>query len=437
VNHAGFCASLILLYSTHSFAGNAEPFYLSGESALTAGATTSSHSGAGSLWYNPAQLANGTEDSVDIAVSGYAVRFGGTPRFQSSPETATEDSAGASIQAVPTAAAYSRRIGEWHIGFGLFVPVVSNTDPRSFARFGNQRGTALFDASYERTEYYAGIGLARKLSPKASLGFSLFGYLAKEFANATLAAKSGDLFQILSTSWEQDTYGIQATSGLTLEPTRNLRLGLTLRSPVIRLAAAYEGTSALGKSTGANVQSTIESLDTSPSESRLVVVPPSMSLGLSWMPQTDWLVAIDTRLRAPLGDGRARLLDATVDIRLGAKKRFGNTLTIGGGLFSDRSATPNGQLDTSSIHFYGATLAVELATPYRVREETEGNSPAPPQGLRVSSVFALSYGFGVGSVNNLMVDVNDPSSLSFVSRGLVAHQFVATLSTSLANLLTP
>jgi hypothetical protein len=433
-----------LLAARSSHAGNAETFYLSGEAALTGGATTAHHTGAGSLWYNPSQLAEGTADSVDIAVSAYMVRLGGTPRLVGTDASA-ESYAGPLLQAIPTAASYARRIGAWDIAFGLFVPTVAASDPRSLARFGQagpSEGKALLEASYERTEYYAGLGFGRRLTRTLTLGGSVFGYAATEYANVTFAAKDGDRFQLLTNSWDQQSYGLQLTTGLTYQPISTLRFGMHLRSPVVQLAANYEGSAALAVGDARGVSSALDYLSTVPNETRTFAVPPSLATGVTWTPDRNWLFAVDTRLRAPLSSDRERTLDGAFDVRLGARCRMGDTWTLGGGLYTDRSAVPARRVEDTALDYYGATLALELATPYRVVPETEVPTHARPQKtvwerLRVSSVFALSYAVGVGSITNVALDTR--GSFSFVpqQQRAVAHQFVVTVSTTLANLLAP
>ncbi|HEY0466745.1 MAG TPA: hypothetical protein VGC79_21205, partial [Polyangiaceae bacterium] len=171
---------MILSVAARSQAGNGETYYLAGDASMFAGAVTATTDGASALWYNPARLTEGGVDSVDLAVSAYLLRFGGTPDLESnSSSIAINRYDRTALQAVPTAASYKMRVAGWDLGYGLFIPNVTFSYPRSRAetRPGvTPQATMAVDGSYELAEYYAGLGVGRQLAPGLSLGLALFGY---------------------------------------------------------------------------------------------------------------------------------------------------------------------------------------------------------------------------------------------------------------------
>ena len=113
-------------------AGNDETFSMGPDAALSGGAITAESSKPSAPWYNPAQFAAGGQDLVDISLAAYTLRLGGTQELRrADPTPQTESFSSVQLQAVPTAAAYGRRIVAWDIVFGLFVPNVHVSNPRS------------------------------------------------------------------------------------------------------------------------------------------------------------------------------------------------------------------------------------------------------------------------------------------------------------------
>ncbi len=69
--------ALLTLSATHvAFAGNDDENLLGTEAALTGGAVTATVSDGSAVYYNPAGIAAGTQDKLDVSGSAYTARPG-------------------------------------------------------------------------------------------------------------------------------------------------------------------------------------------------------------------------------------------------------------------------------------------------------------------------------------------------------------------------
>lgn len=383
-------------------AGNGETFYVGNDAALLAGAVTSTTEGASALWYNPGRIAEGSADSLDLNVAAYALHLGGVPAVVAGTTSASADRTGGfSIEAIPTAVAYKRRIFGWDVGFGLFVPNTRVSYPRSIVQLDGAGGTKLgVDGAEELIEYYAGIGVGRTITPKLSIGFAAFGYYADESQFQTAGVRtSANQFAVFGGSAEDQRFGLQVTWGLSYRPDPALRFGFLVRSPVLSVATLGKQSrfTASGDATGGSAD--VELVDHGATPRSSILVPARASVGASYDIGRTTTLAIDTRLRAPYSNGTESLGRSAVDFRAGVRTRTSEQVWLGGGLYSDRSTAPLAVDGASSIHFYGGTVGIELGSPYRVLDPKDGKRST----MQFGTTVALSYALGLGTVSNLAV----------------------------------
>lgn len=105
-------------------AGNLDTFVLGNDAAMMGGAVSATATGSTAIWYDPAGLDGATFQSVDVGFNAYAVRFGSSPDLTADASKGghREKLTNLDISPVPTTLAYTRRIGGWQVGAGLFVP---------------------------------------------------------------------------------------------------------------------------------------------------------------------------------------------------------------------------------------------------------------------------------------------------------------------------
>lgn len=399
-----------------------EPLYLGGDAALFAGAASATSTSASALWYNPARLSESAHHAVDLAASAYMIRFGGEREIRSdAPSLGTTSYASPSLQAVPTAAAYARELLGMTAALGLFVPNVVVADPRSVARAGEATRVAI-DRSYELTEYYAGVGLGGRVTPRLSLGGAFFGYLGDaSFTDIFVNPSARGGAAASTVTWDEQRYGVMASLGLAYAATDDLTLALTLRGPVGAVDASRQGTEVRTSTDG---EVSVARVDRAP-EARWLA-PTKVTLGAAYDLGPKVRLSAELRVRGPLGRGRVSE-PAMVDLRLGARAKLGGSAWLGGGLFTDRGAASHDAVTSRRLDFYGASLGVELGAPYQVVDD-EGH----PGALHVLTSLAVAYSVGLGALENLVVRP-DGTGIEVAERTerTTAHQLVVLVATTL------
>lgn len=434
----GLGALAALTTSTPARAGNGETFYMGTDAASFAGASTASTEGASALWYNPARVQVGRADSVDLSGSAYALQLGGNPDLRpAAGQVGTREKLlTLDLSAVPTALAYKRRVLGVEAAAGIFVPNRRVNYPRTLVRAFPEGGGAptevALDASERFTEYYAGGGLGAELAPGLSLGGALFGYYSSEVSTLAIAAKNADTGVVRAGTFDELKFGVQLVSGLSWEVSRRVRLGYVLRTPVVQLLGeSQESTLLSGYGGGAGTTEIAFTKDALAPRRTALLTPLRSEVGVAIDVARGTTIAVDVKMRGPLSTtDRGRVADPTTDLRAGVRHRAGQNVWVGGGVFTDRSASPRrNEAADSTIDFYGATFALELGSPYRV-----ANRDGELRTLRFSTAIALSYALGLGSVGNLEVAASrGPLRVEERRQDVVAHEFILMLGSTLTS----
>jgi len=110
-----------------------------------------------------------------------------------------------------------------------------------------------------------------------------------------------------------------------------------------------------------------------------------------------------------------------------------DTLQIGGGLFTNRSALRSAtHFGQSKIDYYGITAAFHVGTPYEVVQRGK-KKLAPFSWLNFGSTIALNYSLGVGNIVQAKVGYGDGIGELYreVPASVTAHEFVLTWASSI------
>jgi hypothetical protein len=243
---AGLGLALGLGFATsHARAGNLDAFYLSGDSALQAGAITADVQGGGAAWYNPAALASLTGLRLDVSVNGYAVRFGGTADLAPpTPGTEVTRLTRLDLNVVPTALTITRRIGPVGAAIGVFVPAQSAASLRTHFRSPPaEDGTEIdyaYDASTRFQSYHAGLALGFDATEKLSLGGSfLVNYqtLVDTLSTSLITTRpSGNLVESTHHTLDSVQLGAEFIVGFRYAFLPGWRIAGVMRSPSVLMA---------------------------------------------------------------------------------------------------------------------------------------------------------------------------------------------------------
>ena len=433
-----FAAALLIQRSAR--AGNVDSYYLSGEAALLAGAITASARGGGAAWDNPAGLASLPGLRFDASINAFSLRFGGRPDFNAGGGSQVERLTKPDFNIVPSGLTVTYRMGNVGLALGLFVPQQHETFLRTRVAIPAMPGQVTFAIdSYEKIQdYAAGPSFGVKLAPSVDFGASLFATYHNQLSIVGLdVAAESTTNQALFAHQTLDAQqlGLQGVLGLQLHPRRGTDLGFTLRLPAFQVlqlsqsvaiqASAQSGAQAFVANESAFEQG--ERFSTSQ------VAPMRLHAGVAH----DFggtRLAFDGSYQAPLRNA-ALFLDwgPTLNARIGGKRRMSDKITLGGGLYTDRSplrAVRN--FGDSELDFYGITLAFDWSTHYDV-SAIDGQVLAAPRKLRFGTTIAFSYALGVGHlVSGEFANGPEGASIAEVPASVVAHELILHISSSLS-----
>lgn len=421
-------------------AGNADTFPLGNDAALLAGAATAGAHGAAATWYNPARIALGEADDVDVSASAYLLRFGGTPALQAGEgNSATRTKlVSLDLNAVPTVIALRRRIFGLDIGAGLFVPSRTVSYPRTIVLTrpmdGSTPSEVAIDSNSRFSEYYGGLGVGRALLPNFHFGAAAFFYYASRVDTGLIGARRGEsAFLIDGGTRDEQRVGGQFVLGFSWQPVPRVQIGFTVRSPVLQLISQVQQTRFLANGSESEASSSLKydqrPLGAEPS----LLVPLSAALGTAIELTPDWTTSIDVKARGVLSSELAERSQVPVaNVRAGLRRRVGENVWMGGGAFTDRSGVPRATGTATVLDFYGASLGVEFGKPYRVLPQSKD---AKPQTLSFATAIAFSYAIGIGAVGNIAVTPRG-TAFDVVPRrdDVLAHELMLHIGSSVGNI---
>ncbi|MGC4088790.1 MAG: hypothetical protein QM756_12995 [Polyangiaceae bacterium] len=239
------------LAATPARAGNEDEFFVGNRAAMTAGAVTATVSDGSAAFSNPAGLANSERSRLDVSASVYCLRLYRAPRFLTADGGASQDVSVSEFVAIPTEVAYQRRLAEGvALGLGYFVPRSSDFVLRANLDVPSQElsSSSGLNMRQSRTDYLFVAALGLKMAPWLRFGFGGAASLENEVDAASvfgtvrrdgMSVKSRQVDQFL-TAW---VVGIELSAGMQFEVTPELVLGVTLRSPRLRVWQSLDGRS--------------------------------------------------------------------------------------------------------------------------------------------------------------------------------------------------
>ncbi len=436
-----FALTVVLVaWSATADAGNADTYHLSNDAAVVGGAVTATVKGGGAVWYNPAGLAADTRSSVDVSANAYVVRFGGNPDLVADGSRSDQKKLSTfDFNTVPTSLAFTRRVGEINLGFGLFVPSQRSLLPRASVRLfdaaGNPLGLAAVDGYMRYSDTYAGLGAGFTLTPTLRLGVSLFAlYSTLDQSTGTVLADERTVTgrtQVTHETIDQIQFGMQLVWGLKWTPTKKWSAGLTMRSPVVSVYHVPD-----------HVVMSVDSGDAAHPPTRTIVFdgqsgftsgvlrPMRMHLGLARI-EEHAKYSLETSAIAPFYDQTTGTKSrAVVNAGAGARFRINQAMAIGGGFHTDFSqAEPNAP---TVIDYYSVSVGTEFGTAFK--QENEDDPKAPVRHTIATTTLAVSYAVGLGHLANESITVTPDGSIAErnVPSHVVAHEVMFYLGSSIA-----
>jgi hypothetical protein len=406
-------------------AGNEDEFFVGNRAAVSAGAVVATVDDGSATHYNPAGLGAVERSTIDVSASAYALRLLSAPKFLSSEGGASRDAEVTEFVAIPTQIAYVRLLGErTALGLGYFVPRASDLLLREQLEVEGDPATGeppsrwALDLRITAIEYLLSAGLGSAIGHRLRLGAALVASYVAETESATLlggvetgAGQGGATH--LSALGTGSVLGTELALGLQADLSDSLHLGVTLRSPRLRL---WDGSDTAVSSTSARVPSdageasvnTVTMRLDESGEELLVARLGRLHVGLAW-DVGDGVLSVGADVQAPLRDAGAGVRRrTTLNGRLGYVQRVGPGMSVGAGVFSDRASEELGDGPVQAVFdYYGVTAGLEIDDLHRLATGEEADS------LIFSSVFALRYAYGFGDAQWVRVRAQPDGMLSF------------------------
>jgi hypothetical protein len=261
-------------------------------------------------------------------------------------------------------------------------------------------------------QYFIGPSIAWEPLDGFRIGASLFAVYARSEARssvleevATTAGGGSRAFVGTSSEYKSTAIGGQAAVGLQWEPGAGWALGVTFRTPLVRIA---EWSDTYDLELLARVggifdpqEAAVTPVTTSDTFTGFEAIEPlRVHFGVSWAWQGGW-VSVEGDVRAPFGEpADLDRQELTWNLRTGMRWVVDERWAFGAGLFTDRSPAPRPrEFGELRVDYYGLTTGVELRTRFDLEDNPDGDA------LIFASTFGLRYAIGVGEAGGLVADL--------------------------------
>ena len=408
-----FACALLCRAST-AWAGNDDGILLGNDAALVGGAVVSTVSDGSALWYNPAGLALSSKDSVDVSASAFVLRHYNMPGLLSADGGSGGNASFTELVSVPSAVTYVRRFNPRLIGaLGLFASEVGDVILRSSLAIPiNQVDVNVkFLITDQIARYHLALGLAGRLGRRVTFGAAAFGDYDSESGLTQVAATdsvgSTPFGSAVSSAFEQDkVLGAHLRVGMTYQPLANVRIGGSLQSAGAYFYRSTRSTT-IDSTTAPNADAT--QLDLSAASSEQSASKFAVGRYSPWRARLGGSVLLASGVTLSIeGDVQTKLDNHVVDIerrftwnlRAGARIALSENLSLGGGLFTDRSPARTDELGAGRVDFYGGTLGGQYQTVrWLARDASASAAPTGAKpGVTFASTVAVRYAYGSGKL---------------------------------------
>ncbi len=407
---ATVAALAVVLTASEVRAGNDDEILIGSQGARMGGAVTAIVDDGTAVWFNPAAIARGGDQTLDLSGTVYQARYSLARALLQTDSGRKGDGSLLELFAAPSTLAHQVPLeGGWGLGYGVFTTKRESGLLR--ASLDGATDAELNDwelaQSDEAQRYNLGLGLSL---PHGKLRFGASLFAVYEQAASTFQLTGGQSGEgqssvtVIAQTWRWSLGG-QAVFGLLYEPTERWALGFSLASPFLSLGNSVNDLSSTDVTLFAPDGSIERVRTVSPrrelSPSIAVPSPYRLRAGLAYR-RAEAVVSFDAdyqpALRRPTLNVDRREI---VNLRFGTDIPLAETTSLGVGLFTDLDPSAS----SARVDFYGLAAGIETRTRRRLE---------PGQGAE-SLVFVgfvgVRYALGAGRVQGLRIgpiDTTEP-----------------------------
>ena len=417
-------------------AGNDDGVLLGDAAILSGGALVTRVRDGSALWYNPAGLAEAQAiKSFDLSGSAFLLRHYSASNLLVSPEADAETASFLELLVVPSVLAFVRPLSDRLTGaFAVFVNDANDLTLQSTVTIPGDRGPTewLFATSSVATLYHAGPGIGWKVTDTLSLGASVFVVYARSLESVQLAGgipsetESGGFVAVTSRT-DQSWMGFRGVVGAQWAPAERVRLGISITGPawvVYRRFTDAQVASAFATENEASAPFLPET--TEGSEFLFATFAPlRVRAGASYEASTWWL-AVEADLQPGISNEELQIDRRAVwNARIGGGLHVGDSVSFGGGLFTDLSADDDPQeFGEAQINYLGFSGGIQ----YDSRLDLATNESA--EKLEFTTTIGIRYAHGRGDLAGLRTAAVD-QELEIVDGSLRVNEFTLHIGSAL------
>lgn len=406
------CAALL---PSTVLASDRDPPTLGNEAAMSAGAVVAAGRGVGMAWYNPAGLGANQRARIETSSQAFVLRL---HRVDQGIVTALPDGSRArdiksrEIVIIPSATVWAFRVARSvNLAISLFVPSFDEIDMDAYRQGTSSSVTygQQIRVQHSQRRYQAGPSIGWEITPEVRVGASAF-VVYDRVARSSRAWAWGldhrdqsERFVQTDVSESIRSWGAEVVAGVQWTPTPRLELGLAIRSGQLWIAqsalrtavATHGGTSVDGSGSGDIDFVALGSGVVRPHD------PMALDAGIAVRVARGWIAADGAVAPArPGGDDDGRR--ARWGLRVGTRMPVGRQLTLGGGVYTSRSAVvvADDFLDFD-LDTYGATFGGELRRAVRLGRGERARD------LVFTPTAAVRYSLSIGRAGRMRVDLTD------------------------------
>ncbi len=411
----------LVLAAGSAQAGNADSQLIGNQGALSGNAVTAIANDAGATWHNPAGLAFLERSSLNLTATAIGFR---SYVLRSSLEVAlpdgsrTYDLRHTEMVASPSAIVVVRKLSpDVTFAVGLFLKaqgapqqVWAQVDSKATGAVpsgGSYTYAQRLSVQQKGQAYHLGPALGIRLSPTLNVGGSFFLVYEQKrafselFSDLSSDQATGPRSSLMSQySSSSSTLSGQAAVGVQWRLDPQWQIGAVLRSPITVLLYSFHTDSLYSSTVDGGYLLPVETVKDATSGLVLSsLAPPRLHLGIARLFSWGW-ISLEGNVSPPKGGtDLLQAQQAVWNLRLGTRFDLSETVSVGAGVFTDR--TPGRSADRFAegrIDYYGASAGVELRKPFALRDGGDQSK------VVVSSTFAVRYALGAGNAARVVLD---------------------------------